>query len=172
MKKKIFALLFAILLCVVLVGCGNSNNKENGSSNSGGGLFNSNKTMTCTKETVDDDGYKTNETVKITYNSSKVISVNTTNISETDPEYIDLAYGFGVAFASKFSELDGIKVKYTKVDDNKLKMTMDIEYDKINPEQIKEALGDAYNEEESMYAKKEYTIDDLKKDSLKDYDCK
>ena len=175
MKKRIIYVFLSILLCVVLVGCGNSNKNANdgGSSNNGGGLINSNKTMTCTKEEVDEDGYRSNETVIVTYNSSKVLSSNTTYITETDPESIDFVYGLSVSFSTKFSELDGIKVNYTKVDDNKIKMTMDIEYDKINPEQIKETLGDLYDEDEGrMYAKKDYTIDEFKADNLKDYDCK
>ena len=69
MKKKLLFGLFVVLLCFVLVGCGKS---ENGGS-SGGGLLNPNKTMTCTKEEVDEDGYKTTETVDVTYNSKKVL---------------------------------------------------------------------------------------------------
>ena len=163
MKNKL--LVIALLLSLLLVtGCGSK-------SSGGGGLFNSNKTMTCTKESTDDEGYKVTDTMKVTYNSSKVLKVETTNISETDPTYIDLALSFGQLFAASFNEIDGIDVSYTKEGDNKLKVTTAVEYGKINLEQIKNVLGDLYSEEDSLYGKKDYTIDDFKAENLEGYTC-
>lgn len=163
MKKKL--LIMTIVLSLFLVtGCGSK-------SSNGGGILNSKKTMTCTKETVDEDGYKTTETMKVTYNSSKVLKVKSTNISETDPSFLEFQLNFGSAFVEKFSEIDGIEASYSKVDDNKIKLTMEVEYGKINPEQIKSVLGDLYSEEDSFYDKSDYTIEDFKAENLDGYTC-
>lgn len=163
MKNKllIMTMLFSLIL---ITGCGSN------SSNSGG-ILDSKKTMTCTKETVDEDGYKTTETMEVTYNSSKVLKVKSTNISETDPSFIEFQLNFGNAFAEKFSEIDGIDASYSKVDDNKIKMTMEVEYGKIKPEQIKSVLGDLYSEEDSFYDKSDYTIENFKAENLNGYTC-
>ena len=163
MKKKLL-IITMVLSLFLITGCGSK-------SSSGGGILNSKKTMTCTKETVDEDGYKTTETMEVTYNSSKVLKVKSTNISETDPSFIEMQLNFGNAFAEKFSEINGIEVNYSRVDDNKLKLTMEVEYGKINPEQIKSVLGDLYSEEDSFYDKSDYTIEDFKAENLDGYTC-
>ena len=163
MKKKL--LIMTMLLSLFMVtGCGSNSNSNNE-------IINSKQTMTCTKEMIDEDGYKTIETFNITYNSTKVLKVKSTSLSETDPSFIEFQLKFGNAFAEKFSEIDGIEVSYNKVDDNKIKLTMEVEYEKINPEQIKNILGDLYSEEDSFYDKNDYTIDDFKSENLDGYTC-
>ena len=128
--------------------------------------------MNCTKESVDEDGYKTSETMNITYNSTKVLRVRSTNISETDPAYIDFGLSIVSGLATKLSELEGMNVEYTKEGDNKLKMVMDVDFTKIDPAQIKEVFGELYNEEDSFYNKKDYSIEQFKKENLSGYTCK
>lgn len=163
MKKKllIIAMLFSLLL---ITGCGTTN--------TGTRVLNSKKTMVCTKEVVDEDGYKTTETMEVIYNTSKVLKVKSTNISETDPSFVELQLSLGNAFAQKFSEIDGLDASYSKVDNNKIRMIIEVDYGKINPEQIKKALGDLYSEEDSFYNKTNYTIEDFKSENLDGYTCK
>ena len=65
--KKILLGISLLLGVILLTGCGSD---VTGSNNSGG-LFSSTKTVTCTHEEVDEDGYKTTEEMVVTYDSSK-----------------------------------------------------------------------------------------------------
>ncbi len=162
--KKIILVITLVLSIFLITGCG-------AKSGNGGGIFNPNKNMTCTKESVDEDGYKTTETMDITYNSNRVLRVKSTNISETDPTYIDFAYSFGSAIAAKFNEIEGMTFEYVKEGDNKLKMVMDVDFEKINPDQMKELLGDSFDEN-SFYSRKNVNIEEFKKENLSEYTCK
>ena len=170
MNKKVLLSLLILFSCsFLLTGCGSNSDSNSTKSN---GVLNLKKTMTCTKEEVDDDGLKTTDTMKITYNSKKVLKIKSTSISESEPEYIDMQLNFGNAFAEKFSELDGIDVKYEKTDNNEIKLTMNVDYNKINPEQIKEKLGDSYDETSgNIYSSTNYTIDKFKEENLDGYTC-
>ena len=163
MHKKVL-IITIVFLVLVVTGCDTK-------SNIGSKILNSKKNMTCTKEITDEDGYTSTETIEITYNDSKVLKAKSTEITETDPNYIEIQLGFGKAFAEAFNEIDGIEVNYSKVDDNKIKLTMEIEYEKIKPEQIKDVLGDLYSEEDSFYKKSDYTIEEFKTENLNDYIC-
>lgn len=131
------------------------------------------KTLTCTKEEVDEDGFKTFETMKIKYDKKTVLEVDAEQLMETDPEYLDMIYGFGTSFAETLNEVDGYTVKYDKVDENTLKFTTKLDYKKFNPELLKEALGELYDEEDNDFTSKtNYTIEEFKEEHLQDYDCK
>ena len=109
-RKYLFNLLSILLLVLVVTGCNGESSNSNGDS-SENDLSLMKKTMTCTKEEIDEDGYKTNETVVITYNKTKVLKVKSTNITETDPEFIDFTR-FYENFIEKFNEVEGIDAVY------------------------------------------------------------
>lgn len=165
MNKKVLLSILVLFSCsFLLTGCGSNSNKNNN-------ILSKKKTMTCTKEELDEDGLKTTDTMEITYNSKKVLKIKNINISESDPEYIDIQLNIGNAFAEKLSELDGIDAKYEKTDNNEIKLTMNIDYNKINPEQIKETLDNSDDETNSIYSFTNYTIDEFKKELLDGYTC-
>ena len=155
--KKSFLIIAVVISVILMSGCD---------------VFGSNKTMTCTKDSTDEDGFKVTDTMKITYNSDKVLKVNNTNISETDPEYLDMQLAFGSSFAESFNEISGIDVSYTKTDDGKLKMEMNVDFEKIDIDEIKNTLGELYSEDDSFYSKESYTIDEFKNENLEGYSCK
>lgn len=167
MKKKYF-LGFILLLCVfMLTGCFSK------TQSSGNKVITGKRTMTCTKEEIDDDGYKSNETIVVTYNSTKVLKASATNITETDPEYIELQLNFGNEFAKKINSVDGMEMKYEKFEDNKIKATWEIDYERIDPEQLKEELGDWLDEgSEELYSSKNMTIEEFKEENMEGYTCK
>ena len=68
------------------------------------------------------------------------------------------------------AKIDGITASYTKESDNQIKMVMKIEYDKLDPDQIKETLGDLYNEED-YYSERDYTIEEFRNKFLEEYEC-
>ena len=166
MKKNIF-LIVTILLLVVATGC----SKES----SGGGILSGNKTMTCTKEETDEDGYKTSAKMDITYNTKKVVKVKQTTTTEMNSSIIDFAISAGTEIAKAFDKVDGISVKYTQENNNTIKYVMEIEFDKLKEEQLQQLINELYGGEtdaENLFDKKDITIEEFKKDNLEDYTCK
>lgn len=164
MKKK--TILFLVILSVLLLvtGC---DKKES----SGGGLFSSTKTLNCHKEEMDEDGYKTTDSIVVTYNSKKVLKVKNTNIMETDPAYIDFSLAIGNGLAKALNQVKGIKMVYEKIENNKIKFVLEVDYEKIDLEEIKKALGDLYSEDDNLYTAKDFTIDDFRGKNLQGYTC-
>ena len=164
MKKK--AILFLVILSALLLvtGC---DKKES----SGGGLFSGNKTLTCHKEETDEEGFKTTDSIVVTYNSKKVLKVKNTNIMETDPSFIDFSLAIGNGLAKALNQVKGIKMVYEKIENNKIKFVLEVDYEKIDLEEIKKALGDLYSEDDNLYTAKDFTIDDFRGKNLQGYTC-
>ena len=157
MKRILCALTISLLILVT--GCSNTGINLSG-----------NKTLTCTKVETDDDGYKTTDEIKVTYNSSKVLKADIVSTSETDPEYIDLTIGFANLFKTAFDGIEGIKFEAVKAAENKMQSIMNIDYETLDIEKIKEAFGDDSDDE--FYSKKDFTIDEFKANYLEEYECK
>lgn len=167
MKK--FTILLTVLLAVVLLtGCGNTKGESKKIK-----LFDTKKTMTCVKEEVDSDGYKTSSNYKITYTSKKVTNVDSEQVMEMDPSIIDFVYSFGYSLVNTLNDLDGISASYEKEGDNAIRMKLSAELGKINQEQVKQVLG-ALNDGEidNFYTKTDVTIDEFVKENLEGYTCK
>lgn len=150
--EKLFSIL-AIFVVILAAGCSNT------------------KTLKCSKETTDDDGYKTTETMNIKYNDQRVLSINQTSISEVNPEYIDLSIGFLSMYKQAFDGVDGVKFEINKIKDNTVKMAIDIDYVKLDVEKIKENFGEEEMDDD-MFTSKNITIESLKADKLNGYNCK
>lgn len=155
--KKILILL---LLCFFFItGCGTNNNLIG--------------TLECSKESTDEDGYKTIDKMTVTYKNNVVTNVKQISTMETDPDFIELSLSFGNAFAEKLNVVDGINVKYSKENDDTIKYTMDIDYAKVDINEIKNALGDLFDEEDSsIYSNDKLNLEEFKNENLKDYTCK
>lgn len=162
MRKSIVSFVL-LCLCVILTGCDNSGNVLNSKSG----------TFTCTKSEVDEDGYSTESTIVATYKNDKISKVEETNISEMDPDYIEFTLAFGEAFAEALNSVDGLDIEYTKVNDNKIKYVLNADYSKINIDSIKDALGDLYEEDNTLYGNLDITKEDFKNTQVSDgYACK
>lgn len=155
--KKILIVTFSILSCILLVGCTNTKSG----------------TLNCTKTSTDEDGYKTEEILKATYENNKVIKVEETSIEETDPNFINFSYAILSGIFEKLKNVDGINVDYSKIDNNKIKSVMKIDYSKFKIESLKEALGELYSDDsDTIYKKANVNITDLKQEYEKDgYIC-
>lgn len=163
MKKKL--ILVAFIGLFLLTGCGTNETKTSkGTLNSG--------TLNCTKAEYDEDGYKTTDTMVIKYKKNIVTNVSETNVSEMDPDTIDISLAFGNLFAEALSKLDGMNVKYTKLSDNELEFTIDVDYSKVDLEKVKDTFGDAYDESQSSMYTKDVSLDTFKADILDGYTCK
>ena len=153
--KKIVEIMAISSLFMFVTGCGS----------------NSTETLTCTKTSTDEDGYKTTDTLEVTAKNDKVVQVVDTNISETDPDLYDFSYNIYSGFATTFNKVDGINMVYSKEDDNKIKFVMTVDFTKLNTESIKNTLGDLYNDN-NFYNEKDITLEKFKENNLKDYTCK
>lgn len=136
-------------------------------------IFNFNKnsgTLTCTK-TYTEDGNQINDTMVVTYKNNKVTNVENTNITEyTDISMVDMTVSFGQLFATSLNEVDGFNVSYSKESDSKVKYIMNVNYDELNIDSLKEKFGDEFDED-AFFASKNISLDDFKSKNLNDYTC-
>lgn len=155
-KKIVFSL--GILLTVInLSGCSTS----------------SEKTMTCTKSETDEDGYKTEDTIKINYNKDNYVTkVSSTSTLETDESYVDMTIGFLKEFETKFNEIGGINYSISKEGNNKIKLVLGIDYEKLDVDKLKEAAGDGLDLSLVDSNDTHVTIEEFKKNELEGYICK
>ena len=161
MKKN---LLISIILCLILLtACGTTENNSDKNVDKG--------TLKCTKTEYDEDGYKTTDEMIVTYKKDIVTSVLETNVSEIDPSVIDMTLSFGNLFAEKLSEIDGLNVEYTKVNEKTLQFTINVDYSKVELDKVKQVFGDAYDEKQSSMYTKNIELDTFKKDILSNYTC-
>lgn len=130
----------------------------------------SEKTLTCTKETVIDD-LKTTEEIKVSYKQDKILKISQTTIEEMDPDVIDTTIDFGESFASAFNDIDGFTIKYSKENNNAVKYEMTMDYRKMDMAKLKEKFGDDWNDEEFTKAK-DMNIEEFKNEQLAGYTCK
>lgn len=145
--KKLQGLLLVLVALLLTTGCGN-------------------KVMTCTMKETDDDGYTTESTRKITSKNDEVIKIEETTVAEADKETIDSILSFSEEALKAFNEIDGMEVKFEKVNDTKYKQTMKIDYDKINLDDLSGLFG------ESSETKKQ-TLDELINEAKEEgYTCK
>ena len=150
--KKFLGIFIGLLFVILVSGCSNE------------------KTITCTKETVDSQNYKTVDTMEVTYNSKKVLKIKDTVITDAG-EYVDFSLGVMKLFASAFDDVNGVTVNVEKVDEDKIKSETTVIYDEINIDNLKEKLGGLVDED-SYYTSSNVTINEFKEAHLDGYTCK
>lgn len=168
MKKKFLLVILATLvLTLTLTGCGSD------ATGSGNSIFSSKKTVTCTHEEVDAEGYKTTDEMVVTYDNEKVLNVKSTMVTELDPTYLEFTLAFGQVLAETLNKVEGVSLSYEKAGDNSIKAVTSIDYEKLNPENVKKELGEMYDsDDEALYDAKGMSFEDFKKNSLAGYTCK
>lgn len=168
MKKFLLGISLLLGVTILLTGCGNSVKENNA-----GGIFSSTKTVTCTHEEVDEDGYKTTDEMVVTYDSSKILSVKSTSIIETDPTLVEFTLSFGQLLADAMNVVDGVSVFYEKHGENSIKATTTVDYEKLDYSKLKSQLGDMYDsDDDALYNVKGLSFEEFKKSSLSGYSCK
>ena len=151
--KKFLGIFIGLMMVILVSGCS------------------SEKTMTCTKETVDGENYKTVDTFEITYNSKKVLKVKNTIVTDSGVEYADFSLGVMMLFKSAFDGVDGVTINVEKVGEDKIKTETEILYDQINIDNMKSQLGELIDED-SYYTSSNVTIKEFKEAHLEGYTCK
>ena len=163
--KIISISLFAFILCA----CGNkTEGGNNGGSNNPLGL----NTMVCTKTEVD-EGYTTEETIEFKYTKNEMKTIVSNVVSETEPDYIDLAISSASLITEELNKLSGISYEITKGNNNTINYVVSIDYDKVNIEEMKKAFGE-YTENNDVYTDfdKNTSITSVKEEMIDDgYKC-
>lgn len=154
MFKRGLLVVMGVLCLFAVTGCGN---------NSG--------SLSCEKVTTDEEGYKTTDTINVTYENNKVTKVENINLSEMDPAAVDMTISFANLFTSALNEVNGMNVEYSKENDSTVKYIMTVDYKELDIDALKEAFGEDFDEE-SFYSSKNITIDEFKEKNLTDYTCK
>ena len=127
-------------------------------------------TLNCTKTETDDDGYKTTETIVVTSKNDKVSKVEQTSIQEMEADLVDSTISFGETFSSAFNEIDGMDMKYSKESETSIKLTMSVDFAKLDMDKLKEAFGNDLTDD-SFYSSKDMTVEEFKKENLEGYTC-
>ncbi len=166
--KKTLVIALSIMACLITVAC----KKPIEMLDEDDVIFySSKKTTTCVKEEMDNDGYMNYETIEIVYDDFKILKIKSNMISEMNSTYIDYAISVGESIAQKLNDLDGVKIEYKKIENNKFQIVTEVDYEKLDVDQLKEVLGDFYDENNQVYNIKNTSFKEYKKEFLKEYIC-
>lgn len=128
------------------------------------------KKLTCTK-TDTKGGKEVKATIVVKAKDDKISYMKQTAVNEVDSSSLDTSLKAGELISEQFKEIDGMSMEYKKVDDTHLEMTMEIDYAKIKVEQLREKLGDTFDEEDFL-KEKDMTLDQFKEENLDGFECK
>lgn len=168
MKKKILlGLLCGIMVLGVTTGCGNEK-KENQDSKINSS---SNGVLSCTKVIKNDDGTKTDETVELTYSNNIVKKAVTTSISTFNEGEADSFVDFTQTYYDDLGTISGVNFEIKKTNNTTTKSVLTIDYDLLDEDEVKKAIPNGTDDEESFY-KKSKNLDEFKEKKLDGYTCK
>ena len=142
MNYKIIGLLICGLL---LISC--SNNKT--------------KNLKCTLNDT--------QILEIEHDDEKLLHLKET--TTTKVKDVDSQLKANKEYSNIFKNVDGIDIKTTKVDNKTIKVILTVDFDKFDSKTIKDKVGENFNADNLLKLKK-ISIDDFKKEYLKDYTCK
>ena len=84
--------------------------------------------------------------------------------------FIPPTISFGETFSSAFNEIDGMDMKYSKESETSIKLTMSVDFAKLDMDKLKEAFGSDLTDE-SFYSAKDKTVEEFKNENLEGYTC-
>ncbi len=164
--KKIVVLV-AIFSLFFACGCEKQENTNNNSSNEEKEKI---ATIVCTKES-EEDGVKQTDTFEITSKDNIVKKVTNSTVSQVEEGFLDLAVSMSQKIIESFNEVDGMDASISKAGNDSYKISLTVDYDKIDVEQAKEKLGDMFDSEDFL-AEKDITVEQFKEKNLDGYECK
>lgn len=134
------------------------------------------KALKCTKSEKDDDNYKSDRTLTITYRNNKLKTYEEKIITETNPDNIEFMIDVSKGFGELFSKISGVETKVTKISNNSFESYTKITYDKLDMEQLSKVFVDDSNNEiagSDMFKKTGVEMDEYKKQLEQEgYSCK
>ncbi len=134
------------------------------------------KVLKCTKSEKDDDNYKSDKTLTITYKNNELKTYEEKIKTETNPDNIEFMIDVSKGFGELFSKISGVETKVTKISNNSFESYTKITYDKLDMEQLSKVFADDSNNEiagNDMFKKTGVEMDEYKKQLEQEgYSCK
>lgn len=185
-KEKNYIPLMAILSIILFVGIGittiviiseqnfkfdfSTSEKNNGTVNeTKGSIFKGEKTITCSKETTDEDGTNTKEKQIFITKNDIIRKVEQNQIITYSDDSGSIAYGFLKLFVDELDQIDGFETSISEYQNNSFTYTMKLNYDELNINKLKELFGDNFDEKTYNNNLK---FSDYQKNNLEGYTCK
>ncbi len=160
MKK--YVVVFMMAMALFVTGCGNE--KTDKPSEQGDQNTPKESVLTCTPKDTD-----SNEVLKVTHRGDKVLTITSSESMEEDKETIDATYDLLKNAYDELNKIDGFQIDITKESDTSLKMTMTIDYEKLDTKALEDQMGaDAAD----FAAGKDLSIKEFQEQVLDDYTCK
>lgn len=151
MKKNVI-LMFVIGVMLFTTGCEKTN------------------TLNCTKTETDEEGYKITETMVVTAKNDKISKVEQTSIQEMEKDLVDSTISLGQTFSSTFNEIDGMNMTYSKESETSIKMTISVDFSKLDVNKLKEKFGSDFTDD-SFYSSNNKSLEEFKNENLEGYTC-
>lgn len=144
--KKIYILLFGILLCLLLSGCDSNT-----------------KTLECSKNTTN---IKTKYIIK--YNDTRVLKSTSETTEYYDSSMYDLIYSVTESTSTVYSSIEGIEYSVQKGSNYSIKSKIVVDYTNFDLDAFKDLFGD---ESEYIYSSNNISIDDFRENVLNGFIC-
>ena len=157
--KKICLLILTLLITLTLTGCKTIDNL-------------SSITLECTREYYDTNNYKTIDKQTIKARNQYVTYIKSETLYEVEPDFLVNALEFGDSLANSLQNCNGVSLKYEKYDDKTLKITTKVDYELVNENELKNALGELYSETDPLLSGKKVELNKYKTVTLNEYTCK
>lgn len=164
--KKIYLLLMIVTFAFILSGCSNNNSTEDTDT----GKI---KTLTCTINSTDENDYNTDYSITYTFKNGIIKNLESTAVMETDPDQIDYIISSTKTVVDQIGSYDGFTYQITKEDNSHIRCQVQIDYTKINAEDLTEQYGEDYVTSDSYLKYSLMTMEAIEEGMTGDgYTCK
>ncbi len=164
--KKIYLLLMIVTFTFILSACSNNNSTEDTDT----GKI---KTLTCTINSADEDDYNTDYSIIYTFKNGIIKKLESAAVMETDPDQIDYIISSAEAVIDQIGSYDGFTYQITKEDKSHIRCEVQIDYTKINAEDLTNQYGEDYVTSDTYLKYLLMTMEDIEEGMTGDgYTCK
>ena len=162
--KKIIILFTAIIFALTLSACDKQEETKDT-------LIT--KTLNCTLNEVGEDNLSVDYSIEYSFKGEAISKIESTSIIEVDPEVLEATIKGSEEIIKNMALYDGFSYNLTKEDNSHIKGEIEIDYSKIDVEDLRSKYGNDYIEND-MYLNYVGMPFDTIKDSMitAGYDCK
>lgn len=162
--KKIIILIIAASFVLILTACGTAKTtKDTGIT----------KTIDCTLNETGEDGLTVDYSIDYSFKGDTISKIESSSIIEVDPKMLEATLEGSEEIIKNMALYDGFTYDLTKEDDSHIKGEIEIDYSKINVEDLKKEYGDDYVKKDMYLNYAGMSFDTIKDSMVKaGYTCK